>query len=89
MLKLTLAGLLFVVGNVHAETYVFCTDESDAVMSLQDGEYVSNDLPSCTVVSPIRQIEALSAIDLDTGERVWKIKMLDTQEIGFLVRKGA
>ena len=65
------------------------TDEADAVVTLQDGEYISNDLPSCTVVSPVRQIEAVSAIDLDTGDRVWKIKMLDTQEIGYLVRKGA
>ena len=89
MLKLTLAGLLFVVGSMQAETYVFCTDEADAVVTLQDGEYISNDLPSCTVVSPVRQIEAVSAIDLDTGDRVWKIKMLDTQEIGYLVRKGA
>ncbi len=43
MLKLTLAGLLFVVGSVQAETYVFCTDEADGVVTLQDGEYISND----------------------------------------------
>lgn len=85
MLALTMASLLFVAPKPQ---YVFCVDQSDAYISAQDGMYIDPDLKSCKLVSAKEKITTFGYEDLESGERVWKIKLSKDQQVGYLIRKG-
>lgn len=85
MLALTMASLLFVVPHPQ---YVFCTDQSEAYITAQDGMYIDPDLKSCKMVSGKDKITTYGYADLESGERVWKIKLSKDQQVGYLIRKG-